>query len=279
MSLELDSRNRRFVKYCPCNKSNSDGKFVPFKNHSKYGYCHSCNETFYPNNNGPLIKREYKPEPKKEYVNKEYYKSLLFDYNNDRNNFIDFITNAIGVYETDKILLNYVLGTSQDDRGVIFPYIDQNGNIISLKHMQYNRETGRRKDYIYYENPKHRFDLCLFGLHLIRANKTQDIAIVESEKTACLMSSFLPTFTWLACGGSNGLNERKLRVLRARNVMLFPDHNKYEEWVEKAKSLNKNLSTINIDVSRECEYWFDEGNLKKGGDIADYYLKILLANK
>ena len=67
------------------------------------------------------------------------------------------------------------------------------------------------------------------------------LSIVESEKTACLMSYFNPSFVWLACGGSNGLNERKLRILQGRKVVLFPDHSKYEDWTEKANSLNKNL--------------------------------------
>ena len=35
MELKLDSINRRKVKYCPCGKSNADGKFVPFKNAEK----------------------------------------------------------------------------------------------------------------------------------------------------------------------------------------------------------------------------------------------------
>ena len=175
----------------------------------------------------------------------------------------------------DEILFKYMLGTSKkNDRAIIFPYVDQNGNIISLKHMQYNATTGRRTEYIYSEHPKNRHDLCLFGLHLIIQDKTSNIAIVESEKTACLMSSILPSFTWLACGGSNGLNERKLRMLKGRNVMLFPDHNKYDEWLEKANSMNKNLSTVSIEVSKDCELWYNEGKLQKGGDIADYYLGL-----
>jgi|TARA_R100000501_G_C2597010_1_gene95228 hypothetical protein len=275
MNLELDSRNRKQVKFCPCKKSNNDGKFVPFKDHSLYGYCHSCNETFFPNENRPLLKPEAKPEPKKEYLNKNYYKSLLFDYDDDRNNFVDFVTSKIGVVPTDKIIVKYLLGTSaKKDRAVIFPIIDTEGNIISLKHMQYNATTGRRTDFIYYEHPKNRHPLCLFGLHLLKSDPLNRIAIVESEKTACLMSYFHPSFTWLACGGSNGVHERKLRELRGRKVILFPDHNKYDEWLEKANSMNKNLSTVSIEVSKDCELWYNEGKLQKGGDIADYYLSL-----
>jgi len=39
---ELQSKARFRVKECPCGKSNSDGKFVPFKDSEDRGYCHSC---------------------------------------------------------------------------------------------------------------------------------------------------------------------------------------------------------------------------------------------
>lgn len=45
--MEFDA-NRGRVKYCPCNKSNHDGKFAPFKGCEVHGYCHSCGKTFLP---------------------------------------------------------------------------------------------------------------------------------------------------------------------------------------------------------------------------------------
>lgn len=35
-------KKRSLAKLCPCGKSNSDGKFVPFKDYTDRGYCHSC---------------------------------------------------------------------------------------------------------------------------------------------------------------------------------------------------------------------------------------------
>ena len=29
-----------------------------------------------------------------------------------------------------------------------------------------------------------------------------------------------------------------------------------------------------IEVSRECELWFEKGQIEKGDDIADYYLGL-----
>jgi len=45
--LNLDKK-RFLVKYCPCGKSNKDGKFVPYVGYDEKGYCHSCCETFLP---------------------------------------------------------------------------------------------------------------------------------------------------------------------------------------------------------------------------------------
>ena len=47
--------NRRKVESCPCGKSNKDGKFATFKGFDNKGYCHSCDETFFPD-------KEYKFE-------------------------------------------------------------------------------------------------------------------------------------------------------------------------------------------------------------------------
>jgi hypothetical protein len=49
IKLKLNSKNRFKVETCPCGKSNKDGKFVPFEYCVKFGYCHSCSETFLAN--------------------------------------------------------------------------------------------------------------------------------------------------------------------------------------------------------------------------------------
>lgn len=276
MELELDSRNRRRVKYCPCNKSNNDGKFVPFVNSEKHGYCHSCDRTFKPDTNhfqdfSPIKKRK-KANP--QYIDKEYFKTLLFDYDNDKNDFVNFLERTLGVYPTNQILKDYLLGTSKrNDRDVIFPFIDSHRNIISLKVMQYNKQTGKRHGVIYYDNPEERHPICFFGEHLI-AKYDKPIGIVESEKTACLMSYFNPAYLWLACGGSNGIKVNKFNAFKYRTVHLFPDQGKFVEWSEKLMDLEDSHTTIKFEISKECELWYQQGQIKKGDDIADYFLRI-----
>lgn len=47
--------------------------------------------------------------------------------------------------------------------------------------------------------------------------------IVESEKTAFIMSCFYPQFVWLATGGCENMKDEKLNVLAGRTVDIIPD--------------------------------------------------------
>ena len=48
-------------------------------------------------------------------------------------------------------------------------------------------------------------------------------AVVESEKTAVIMSELFPEYLWLASGGLHELTAVKLFPLRGRRIILFPD--------------------------------------------------------
>jgi hypothetical protein len=48
-----------------------------------------------------------------------------------------------------------------------------------------------------------RLKQCLFGEHLLK-NSSSPVMLVESEKTAVVMSHFIPDYIWLATGGKNG---------------------------------------------------------------------------
>ncbi|MDD4033515.1 MAG: DUF6371 domain-containing protein, partial [Bacteroidales bacterium] len=137
-------------------------------------------------------------------------------------------------------------------RDVIFYQIDTEGRCRTGKIMKYDRETGHRiKDeriggritWVHSilkqsGDPKlrlpDRWELtqCLFGEHLLRQYPLKHVALVESEKTAVICSSFWPEYIWLATGGKSQLNDR-LQVLRGRKVVAFPDVDGFFEWKEK----------------------------------------------
>ena len=42
----------------------------------------------------------------------------------------------------------------------------------------------------------------------------------------------------------------------------------------ETQELEQTFPYISFEVSRECEIWFEQGQIKKGEDIADYYLRL-----
>ena len=147
--------------------------------------------------------------------------------------------------------LRYRLGCSRDG-GVIFWQIDQMGHIWDGKIMYYrpdcHRDHDRHPNWVSHLLKVHygcqHLDIptahCLFGLHLLRAEAGGAvIAVVESEKTAVIMSELFPDSLWLATGGLRELSPVKLLPLRHYRVVLFPDtdehHQAYSLWYETAQ--------------------------------------------
>jgi hypothetical protein len=169
----------------------------------------------------------------------------------------------------------YYLGVLDSSHGedlnsdVIFWQMDTTPQLRAGKIMTYN-ESGKRqgipKWWHKHKGENCRLDQYFFGGHLIE-DYDKPIAVVESEKTACLMSVFNPSFIWVACGSATNLQDIKCHSIQEYEVILFPDHNQYENWRHKAERYG-------FDISRDCEIWFEKGLISKGDDIADYYLNL-----
>ena len=115
---------------------------------------------------------------------------------------------------------------------------------------------------------------CFYGEHLLR-NKGR-VAIVESEKTANVSDHFLKKkgFIWLATGGSNGAGFTKpevCRVLKDRDIVLFPDLGKFDKWTEKAREIQR-IIPCKIIVSDLLETNARPEDKARGLDIADYLI-------
>jgi len=149
----------------------------------------------------------------------------------------------------------YRLGMSRDG-GVIFWQIDEHDVLHDGKIMYYRQDCHRDHDrkptwvnYLLKRNgqlpQEFKSEHCLFGLHLLSEKcrvKSEKFAtaVVESEKTAVIMSEVKPDYLWLATGGKTELNVAKLRPLAGRKVILFPDTDEtgdtYREWFEVAEA-------------------------------------------
>ena len=81
---------------------------------------------------------------------------------------------------------------------------------------------------------------------------TSDVAVVEAEKTAVILSEHYPAYLWLAAGGLFELTADKLFPLHHRRIVLFPDTDPnltaYTRWYEVAREARR-LYGCNITVS------------------------------
>ena len=278
MELKFDKKRFR-VKYCPCNKSNKDGKFVPYENQEKYGYCFACDKTYLPNNtNNSYEYNSYKPivEPLKfQLIDSEIVEQSWNNY--EINHFAIFLKKMFGS-ESQDLIKKFLLGTSKDN-GVVFWQIDEKMQTRTGKVMAYNPNTGKRIKTSFptwvHKLYDQTYQQCLFGLHQLKTKPlSQDIHIVESEKTAIIMSYFHPQITWLGSGGSTGLQSYKFEALKGRKVCLFPDQGKYELWNEQMERLQFEHPSINFQpTSIDCEIWHTNNLIEESDDIADYYIK------
>lgn len=152
----------------------------------------------------------------------------------------------------------YRLGASRDG-GVIFWQIDEHGVLHDGKIMHYRPDCHRDHDhnplwvsYLLRRNGQlpedWKSEHCLFGLHQLKTPPSQGgvgggstIAVVESEKTAVIMSEVKPEYTWLATGGKTELNVAKLKPLAGHRVILFPDTDEtgdtYRDWYDVAETV------------------------------------------
>ena len=201
----------------------------------------------------------------------------------------------------------YRLGSTRDG-GVVFWQIDLAGRVRDGKIMFYaedcHRDHNRNPTWVSTRlakqggSPAKGTTKCLFGLHLLadelaKGGEPPIVAIVESEKTAVIMSELYPThgdepMVWLAAGGQANLSlcslcelfaafgiTRKSEATTTR-VILFPDtdidgdtYRRWREIADKAKSaFGQNIMVSDI-LEKEATF---EQKLRKI-DLADLYLE------
>jgi len=112
---------------------------------------------------------------------------------------------------------------------------------------------------------------CFFGEHLLNTFPEKTVAIVESEKTACIASCVIPELIWLAAGSLNGLSTEKCKVLKNRNVILYPDLGAFEKWKLKIND-KQSLLVCNVIISELLEGIANKEDIENCLDIADFLI-------
>ena len=259
---------KRFVKYVETETNN-------YAN-DQYGRCDretSCGYSFFPNDN-TITHYSYiaKVPTEASYIEKETLKKTLTKY--EINPLANFLYSHYSKDQVQNTFHKYQVGTSnQFNNSTVFWQMDNTGNIRSGKIMAYDITTGKRlKDgngnaiinwvHTALKKPDYILKQCLFGLHLLNDNVKQ-IAIVESEKTAIIMSLEFPNYTWMSTGSLQGFKYEYLSPLKGKNIVAFPDKGGYDKWKKTADDLN-NVG-FNLDISKILE---NEEN-EDGWDLVD----------
>ena len=195
----------------------------------------------------------------------------------------------------ERSLNEYYIGHSKFGH-TIFWQIDEKQRVRTGKMMLYNEDGHRAKnkpynfDFVHaalfrdkrfpeYDDEKMEAKQCLFGQHLLNAWPNATVNIVESEKTALIMSIAYGNHAadiWMACGGLYNLTREKLAPLieQGRRIMLYPDKDGIKAWKMKAAEIG--YIDIHINTYILDHYWKPEDGDK--ADIADVVLRLLKEN-
>jgi hypothetical protein len=256
--------------------------------------------------------KDWKPKQKLKtvYFDLETFKQTLkperYEINTFIQNLLKNVKYPFDIEDINKVIELYYLGTVANGYRVganTFPFIDKDGKIRAVQVKQFdeqNHTTGT--DFLHSIIEKHHNQnktalpawlqdynkneskvSCLFGEHLLSKYPNNPIALVEAPKTAIYGTLYLgpPThpknFIWLAVYNKSSFSFDKLKVLKGRDVFVFPDLSKdgntFKEWETKAKEYQKLLSGTRFIFSDLLERLASTEQKDKGADIADILIQ------
>ena len=281
----LDKSSKKFI--CPKCQKRTFVKYIETETNNYVneisGRCDRETNCSYHNKPKGESKNTYEivfvPKPKPSFHNYDFVNQSKSNY--EQNNFVKFLQTIFSDSEVKYVIQKYSIGTSKYWNGAtVFWQIDNLQRVRHGKILQYVCYTGKRyKD----RNGKpliqsvravmqlKNFNLCqcLFGLHLIDNSFCKTIAIVESEKTAIIMSLFKPEYVWLATGGKGFLKNEMLQQIKEYNIVAFPDKGEYKDWFIKSTELNS------IGYKIEVNNWLENSDYEIGTDLADVYISLI----
>lgn len=219
----------------------------------------------------------FKPQPRPSYIDPDIFKQSVVATQSHRNHLITYLNGVFGVELVNQMIADYYIGTSKHwESSTVFWQIDRFGRVHGGKIMQYNPDNGKRVKephnritwvHTAMKIPNYNLRQCLFGEHLLKKHPDTTVAIVESEKTAIIASGVFGDCITMACGGCGNLTSTMCEPLRGRDVVLFPDNGKFDEWSEKSKQLRHTFQRLRISNIMEREA------ISVGDDIGDLFLR------
>ena len=233
--------------------------------------------------------------------------TLCTQTRSDKNHLARWLCTQFPEEQVAEVLARYRTGSSRDGR-IIYWQIDHSGQVRAGKVMAYDLDGHRMKDgkgnVCWVHSMKIdgiRFDelvvpQCLFGEHLLETHPNPpceggDLAprcqhplphregwggspcLVESEKTALIMSLIKPDTVWLATGGKANFKEQMLWPLLGHEVAVYPDADALHDWAVRIAQLNRVLGhRLYIPTGYYNLMDHDEAR-REGWDLADILLR------
>lgn len=281
-------RNSRFE--CPeCGEANQLSKYIDTETGEavadnvgrcnridKCGFHYTPSQYFVNNGIKPKGVKLHSPKPQPpprpiSFIDAEHFNNSLRGYENNR--LVDYLDKLFDPDIVDHLINIYKIGTSTRYNGgtTVFWQIDALDNVRTGKLIKYDNMGHRVKgcnNWAHSVLNLQDFNLtqCFFGEHILKHAKGYKVGIVESEKTAMILQAQIPDLIWLASGGAEGINKEKVKVLKGRDVILFPDASKdgriFNKWKEKAEHFG-------FQISDYLEKYTTDEQKAKGVDIAD----------
>lgn len=244
------------------------------------------------------IRRETRPQKEKRqlFIPWEALKTTLGGYSEC--SFFNYLSNK-GVPDNllEEIISMYLLGTIQSGylRGALtIPYINENDQVAFVQVKQFDEQNKTIKTSALhsllkdkpgnqwieeYEQNEKRVS-CFFGAHLLKKYPRNPIALVEAPKTAIYGTCYYGVpkddndLLWLAVYNKSSLTEDKFKVLKGRNIVVFPDLSAnggtFNEWKIKVEQFAQKLPKTKVLVNDFLELYAPDELRQSGGDLADF---------
>lgn len=306
---------KKFVKYVDTNTGDYlPEKYGRCDSESKCGYHlnpysdgYGKDDNFNWRDEIPRLKR--KPIAERVHFDFSEFQKTLTGY--EKNSFIQTLLNnvpypinntdiskAIGLYGLGTITGSFMTGA------LTIPYIDYNGNVRAIQVKQFDENNSTTKtnflhsilanDLRFRKEPLPKWlddyakqdgrVTCLFGEHLLKQYPNNPIALVEAPKTAIYGTLYFgfpdnpDNLLWLAVFNKSSFSFDKLKILKGREVFVFPDLSKdggtFNEWRSKAKEYQSKLNDTKFIFSDLLERLASEKDKQAGNDLADILIKL-----
>ena len=120
---------------------------------------------------------------------------------------------------------------------------------------------------------------CLFGLHLINeSDSTYTISIVESERSAVILSEIYPQSLWMAYSYPANFNEYLFEPLQDHRIILFPNADEtmstYLAFLDIADQTRRKFH-LDITVSALLEDETTASQKSRHIDLLTFYLESI----